>query len=67
MTLSLLDLIFARNGRLLHMQTAPRELDIPILMVTARTQDVDKIRGLGFGADDYIEKAVLSPAYLSRA
>ena len=32
------------------------KLDIPILMVTARTQDVDKIRGLGFGADDYIEK-----------
>lgn len=31
-------------------------LDIPILMVTARTQDIDKIRGLGFGADDYIEK-----------
>ena len=32
------------------------KLDIPILMVTARTQDIDKIRGLGFGADDYIVK-----------
>lgn len=31
-------------------------LDIPILMVTARTQPVDKIRGLGLGADDYIAK-----------
>ena len=38
-------------------------LDIPILMVTARTQDVDKIRGLGFGADDYIEKP-FSPSVL---
>lgn len=38
-------------------------LDVPILMVTARTQDVDKIRGLGFGADDYIEKP-FSPAVL---
>ena len=38
-------------------------MDIPILMVTARTQDVDKIRGLGFGADDYIEKP-FSPAVL---
>lgn len=37
--------------------------DIPILMVTARTQDIDKIRGLGFGADDYIEKP-FSPAVL---
>lgn len=30
--------------------------DIPILMVTARKEDIDKIRGLGVGADDYIEK-----------
>ena len=37
--------------------------DIPILMVTARTEDVDKIRGLGFGADDYIEKP-FSPSVL---
>lgn len=34
-----------------------RELvDIPILMVTARTESFDKIRGLGLGADDYIAK-----------
>ena len=31
-------------------------IDIPILMVTARTESVDKIRGLGLGADDYIPK-----------
>ena len=37
--------------------------DIPILMVTARGEDVDKIRGLGFGADDYIEKP-FSPSVL---
>lgn len=32
------------------------QLDIPILMVTARTESVDKVRGLGAGADDYISK-----------
>lgn len=32
------------------------KVDIPILMVTARTEAVDKIRGFGLGADDYIEK-----------
>lgn len=32
------------------------KIDIPILMVTARTESVDKIRGLGMGADDYISK-----------
>jgi DNA-binding response OmpR family regulator len=30
--------------------------DIPILMVTARREDIDVIRGLGLGADDYITK-----------
>lgn len=32
------------------------KVDIPILMVTARTETLDKIRGLGLGADDYIAK-----------
>ena len=32
------------------------EIDIPILMVTARTEAADAIRGLGLGADDYITK-----------
>lgn len=30
--------------------------EIPILMVSARKEDIDKIRGLGLGADDYITK-----------
>ena len=30
--------------------------DIPIIMVSARKEDIDKIRGLGLGADDYVTK-----------
>ncbi|WP_127497606.1 response regulator transcription factor [Paenibacillus glycanilyticus] len=30
--------------------------DIPILIVTSRHEDIDVIRGLGLGADDYITK-----------
>ncbi|MGN0161918.1 MAG: response regulator transcription factor [Lachnospiraceae bacterium] len=30
--------------------------DIPILIVSAKKEDIDKIEGLGFGADDYITK-----------
>ena len=37
--------------------------DIPILMVTAKKEDIDKIRGLGIGADDYIVKP-FSPSEL---
>ena len=28
----------------------------PIIMVSAKKEDIDKIRGLGLGADDYITK-----------
>ena len=37
--------------------------DVPILLVTARREDIDKILGLGLGADDYIEKP-FSPSVL---
>ena len=37
--------------------------NIPILLVSARQEDVDKIRGLGLGADDYIVKS-FSPSEL---
>ena len=30
--------------------------DIPIIMVSAKKEDIDKIRGLGVGADDYMTK-----------
>jgi len=38
-------------------------MDTPIIMVTAKKEDIDKIRGLGFGADDYIVKP-FSPSEL---
>jgi DNA-binding response OmpR family regulator len=37
--------------------------DVPILMVSAKKDDIDKIRGLGLGADDYITKP-FSPSEL---
>ena len=40
-----------------------RSLNLPVIMVTAKKEDVDKIRGLGLGADDYIVKP-FSPAEL---
>lgn len=37
--------------------------DIPIIMVSAKKEDIDKIRGLGLGADDYMTKP-FSPSEL---
>lgn len=39
------------------------EKNIPILMVSAKKDDIDKIRGLGLGADDYMTKP-FSPSEL---
>lgn len=39
------------------------EKNIPIIMVSAKKEDVDKIRGLGMGADDYMTKP-FSPSEL---
>lgn len=40
-----------------------KETNIPIMMVTAKYEDIDKIRGFGLGADDYIVKP-FSPSEL---
>ena len=34
----------------------PRTRDIPIIMLTARGEEADKVRGLNSGADDYVAK-----------
>lgn len=40
-----------------------KEKDIPILLVSAKKEDIDKIRGLNIGADDYVVKP-FSPSEL---
>ncbi len=61
--LILLDLMLPEVDGFSVCRTLREQLDIPILMVTARHEDIDKIRGLGLGADDYIEKP-FSPSVL---
>lgn len=40
-----------------------KKLEIPIIVLSARSEDIDKIRGLDYGADDYLTKP-FSPAEL---
>ncbi|MGI2328299.1 response regulator transcription factor [Planococcus sp. YIM B11945] len=54
--LILLDLMLPGIDGLELCKALREKLDIPILMVTARKEDIDKIRGFDRGADDYIEK-----------
>lgn len=54
--LILLDLMLpGKNGFELCREIRTKT-EIPILMVTAKKESIDKIRGLGLGADDYIVK-----------
>lgn len=43
-----------------------RESDVPILFLSARGDDVDKIRGLGLGGDDYIVKSATPAEVVAR-
>jgi len=44
------------NGYQICAEVRRRELHTPILMLTAKSQDYDKIRGFEVGADDYLTK-----------
>lgn len=61
--LVLLDLMLPGVDGFQICKTIRTEKDIPILMVSAKKEDIDKIRGLGLGADDYIVKP-FSPSEL---
>ena len=54
--LILLDIMLPKLDGFALCRKLREKLDIPILMVTAKKEDIDKIRGLGLGADDYIVK-----------
>jgi DNA-binding response OmpR family regulator len=62
-SLVLLDVMLPGKDGMTICREIREQIDIPILMVTARVEDLDKVRGLGLGADDYITKP-FSPAEL---
>lgn len=45
-----------KNGFQICQEVRTRGIQTPIIMLTARNQEVDKLRGLGLGADDYVTK-----------
>jgi DNA-binding response OmpR family regulator len=54
--LVILDLMLPKMNGFDVCRQIREQLDIPVLMVTARREDIDMIRGLGLGADDYMTK-----------
>src|SRR6478672_8077273 len=54
--LIILDLMLPKTDGFEICRQVRQVKNIPILMVSARKEDIDKIRGLGLGADDYMTK-----------
>lgn len=54
--LVLLDIMLPKMDGLEVCRRIRAEKNIPILLVSAKKEELDKIKGLGFGADDYIVK-----------
>jgi two-component system phosphate regulon response regulator PhoB len=49
-----------------QLRRRPATRDLPIIMVTARTEDQDAVRALDIGADDYITKPFVMDSLLAR-
>jgi DNA-binding response OmpR family regulator len=54
--LIILDLMLPRLGGLEVCRALRQERDVPIIMLTARDDEVDRVVGLELGADDYVVK-----------
>jgi DNA-binding response OmpR family regulator len=60
----IVDLMLPQKDGFEIIKEVRKRLEIPILIVSAKNDDIDKIRGLEFGADDYLTKP-FSPAELT--
>lgn len=54
--LILLDIMLPGMDGLEVCRAVRREQNVPIILVSAKKEDLDKIKGLGVGADDYVVK-----------
>lgn len=68
-TLILLDIMLPGDNGLMileNIRTNPKTKDIPVIIISAKSSEFDKIRGLDLGADDYITKPFSVMELLSR-
>ncbi len=64
--LIILDVMLPQLDGLSVCRILRRQMDVPIIMLTARSSEVDKIVGLDSGADDYITKPFGLGEFLAR-
>lgn len=54
------------DGITMLMQVRAKEIEIPVIMLSAKSEEVDKIMGLNMGADDYVTKPFTPLELLAR-
>lgn len=65
--LIILDLMLpGMEGTEICRQVRAREIITPILMLTARSEEIDRVLGLEFGADDYLTKPFSVREFIAR-
>src|SRR5699024_7075803 len=65
--LVVLDLMLPRlNGFELCRRLRDDDIQVPVLMLTARGEEADRIRGLDLGGDDYVTKPFSVPELMAR-
>ena len=65
--LIVLDLMLPRlNGFELCRKLRNEDIQVPVLMLTARSEEADRIRGLDLGGDDYVTKPFSVPELMAR-
>lgn len=62
----LLDVTMPRMNGFEVLKAIRRVSDTPVIMLTARGEDVDQVRGLELGADDYVSKPFSHLALMAR-
>lgn len=54
--LMVIDLMLPNKSGFEIVKEVRKQFEIPIIIVSAKNDDIDKIKGLGYGADDYLTK-----------
>lgn len=64
--LILLDLMLPKKDGMQVCREIRNKMDVPIIMLTAKNSEIDKVLGLEFGADDYVTKPFSTRELMAR-
>ena len=64
--LAIIDIMMPKMDGITMTMKLRQEYDFPVIMLTAKSEEIDKITGLNIGADDYITKPFATMELLAR-